>query len=337
MTSVGVSLGLWGDRPAGEALTTATAADDLGYPELWIGEMATYDAFALATSIGLRTRRIALTVGPLPVAVRDPMMIAMGAASVADLTGRPVGVAVGTSSPVVVQDWHGRPRVRGDLALRESVQALRPLLAGEKAAVDGRILRTRGYRLRLAAPRSPITVAAFGPSAVAVAAELADRMVLNLVTPDSAARLVALMRDRTPPGRTAPKVAVWVSAAVDPDAEAVERVRRAVVGYLAAPGYAEAFAEAGFADVVAYARGRPHPRELLAAIPTALVESVALLGDAERIRRRIAEYAAAGVDEIALLPVCTDADPGGAGTLRALAGPVERKPAGPRQGVECRS
>jgi alkanesulfonate monooxygenase SsuD/methylene tetrahydromethanopterin reductase-like flavin-dependent oxidoreductase (luciferase family) len=58
-----VSLGLWLDRPADEVLATADAADAAGYPELWVGEMATYDAFALATAVGLRTQRIDLTVG----------------------------------------------------------------------------------------------------------------------------------------------------------------------------------------------------------------------------------------------------------------------------------
>ncbi|MEV4184773.1 LLM class flavin-dependent oxidoreductase, partial [Streptosporangium canum] len=127
---LGVSLGLWQDRPAGEALLTARAADELGYGELWVGEMATYDAFALATAVGLATGRIGLTVGPLAVAVRDPMMIAMGVASVSDLVGRPVNVAVGTSSPLVVEDWHGRSRARAATALREAVRALRPLLDG---------------------------------------------------------------------------------------------------------------------------------------------------------------------------------------------------------------
>ncbi|MFI6320244.1 LLM class F420-dependent oxidoreductase [Nonomuraea sp. NPDC050556] len=285
-----VSLGLWQDRPAAEALVTARAADELGYPELWIGEMATYDAFALATAIGLATERIPLTVGPLAVAVRDPAMIAMGVASVADLTGRQVNVAVGTSSPVVVEEWHGRERRSSQL--RETVEQLRPLLDGEKS----------GYRLRLPAPRSEITVAAFGPRAVKTAA-LADRMVLNLVTPASANRLAA--------GRTA----VWVIAAVDPDQEAVERIRRGLVGYLAAPGYGEMFAEAGFQDVVDFARTRPHPRDLLQAIPDALLHEIALIGGVDEVRERLNAYR---VDEIALVPVSTDADPGGVDTLKML-------------------
>jgi len=72
LPALSVSLGLWQDRPSDEVLVTAIAADRLGYGELWIGEMATYDAFVLGAVIGERTERISLTLGPFAVAVRDP-------------------------------------------------------------------------------------------------------------------------------------------------------------------------------------------------------------------------------------------------------------------------
>ena len=50
--------------------------------------MATFDAFALGAVVAERTARAALTIGPLAVVVRDPVMIAMGAGSLAELTGR---------------------------------------------------------------------------------------------------------------------------------------------------------------------------------------------------------------------------------------------------------
>jgi alkanesulfonate monooxygenase SsuD/methylene tetrahydromethanopterin reductase-like flavin-dependent oxidoreductase (luciferase family) len=135
--TLAVALGLWQDRPPDEALETAQAADGLGYRELWIGEMATYDAFALATAVALQTERIALTVGPLAVGARHPMTVAVGAASVAAIGDRHTDVALGTSSPLVVEEWHGRDQSRVLVALRESVVALRSLLAGDKADVDG--------------------------------------------------------------------------------------------------------------------------------------------------------------------------------------------------------
>jgi hypothetical protein len=77
--------------------------------------------------------------------------------------------------------------------------------------------------------------------------------------------------------------------------------------------------------VVRFARTGPHPGELLAAIPAEIVGHVSLVGAEPFVRARMAEYADAGVDEIALVPGSSAADPAGVGTLTALApapGPV---------------
>ncbi len=248
----------------------------------------------LATAVGLRTERIGLTLGPLAVAVRDPAMIAMGVASVAAITGRPVGVALGTSSPVVVEQWHGRSRRRSAVALAESARVVRRLLAGARSEELGELVGSTGYRLRLPPPRSPLTVAAFGPAAVRVAARYADRMVVNLVSPRMAGDLVrdldVAWAAQPTEVEARPRVAAWVVAAVDAGPVGVEQLRRGVVGYLAAPGYGEMFAREGFAELVAYARTRPHPKDLLAAIPDELVAAVGLIGDGATARDRIEEY-----------------------------------------------
>ncbi|HEV7977024.1 LLM class F420-dependent oxidoreductase [Amycolatopsis sp.] len=311
-----VSLGMWQDRPPEEVLATAWAADAAGYPELWIGEMATWDAFALATAIGGITDQISLTLGPLAVNVRDPAMIAMGVASVATLTGRETGVALGTSSDVVVRDWHGRSSDGAATALGESAQAVRELLAGKKAQLEGKVLRAKGYRLRLASPNPPLTIAAFGSKAIEVAARHADRMVLNLVSPATAATLVRRLHaaaDRL--GTTPPRVAAWVVGALNPGPEAVEQLRRGVVGYLAAPGYSDMFRAEGFGSLVDFALTSPHPRELLAAIGIDVLEAVGLVGPEEQLWARVSAYADAGVDELVIVPSATDADPAGAATL----------------------
>ena len=184
----------------------------------------------------------------------------------------------------------------------------------------GEVISTRGFRLRTRPPGTALTIAAFGRGAVKVAARHADRMVINLVTPKSAARPVRLLHDECrAAGRPVPPVAVWLATVVDPSGPGLEQLRRGLVAYLSAPGYGEMFAEAGFGDLVRFARTRPHPGELLAAIPAELVGHVSLVGDEQAIRARLAEYAAAGVDEVALVPGSSEADPAGAGTLTALA------------------
>jgi probable F420-dependent oxidoreductase len=312
-------LPLWQDRDPLEALETAAIADELGYPQLWIGEMATFDAFALAAAVGDRTRNVELTVGPLAVEVRDPMAMAMGIASVAALTGRPARLAIGASSPVVVAEWHGRPWRRTADRMRETAEALGPLLAGERGSYDGELMHTAGYRLRLPPTSESITMAAFGDRAVAVAARYADRMVINLSTVEGARdarrRLDAAAGEA---GRRPPTLALWVTAGVDGDERSLEQMRRALAGYLAAPGYGEMFAAAGHEELVAFARTGPHPRELVERLPDDLVSAVALTGDIGQVRERIAEYGGAGVDELVVLPATAD-DPGGRRTLEALA------------------
>ena len=309
---------LWQDRPASENMEVAINADRLGYPELWIGEMATYDAFAFATAVGHRTEQIALNIGPLAVSVRTPMTMAMGIASVADLTGRKASLALGASSTVVVEEWHGRHRVRTAKHLDETAQIVRGLLQGEKVGFSGELAACKGYRLRLDAVDSPLTVAAFGPAAVRVAGRRADRMLLNMVTPASLARLREhLAAAAAEAGRPTPQVAVWLTCAIDPGPAAIQQLLRAIVGYLAAPGYAEMINEAGFADLVAFARTRPHPKELLAAMPDELLAAIGLVGSEAAIGERLEQYRAAGADEVCLVPATAD-DPAGLRTLTSM-------------------
>ena len=282
----------------------------MGYPELWVGEMATWDAFALATAIAGDTRAIELCVGPLATAVRDPMAMAMGVASVAAVARRPVHLAIGSSSQMVVERWHGRARERTARHIRETAEALRPLLAGEKTRYEGELVRTDGYRLRLPPPTTSLTIAAFGEATVRVAARLADRMVLNLVTPELVARMA---------GR-APRLAAWVVAAVDPTEETHAQLARGLVPYLGAEGYGEMFTAAGFGELVDAARRGAHPAQLLEQVPPQLSASVGLVGKEDEVRRRAAEYFDAGLDELVLVPATAGDDAGARslGTLRDL-------------------
>ena len=316
--TISVVTPLWQDQPAMDNLTVARNAEKLGFSDLWIGEMATFDAFAFATAVGSEPGNMALNIGPLAVSVRTPMTMAMGEASVAALTGRKTRLAIGASSAVVVEQWHGRPRTRTAKHLEETAIALRGLLNGEKMNFDGEVAKCRGYHLRLDAPGADLTVAAFGPAAVKVAARYSDRMLLNMVTVASAARFRQQLDEAAAKaGRVSPKLALWAGGAINPTDETIHQMLRAKVGYLAAPGYSDMFIEAGFKDLVEFARTRAHPKEILTKMTADLVEAVGVVGDANAMQARLDEYRAAGVDEICIAPA-TAGDPGALKTLQAL-------------------
>ncbi|MFF9212269.1 MULTISPECIES: LLM class F420-dependent oxidoreductase [unclassified Streptomyces] len=304
------------DSPVEEPLRIAELADRLGYREVWVGEGPTWDAFVLATAIGAATRRVALTAGPVPVSVRDAYSIARGAAGTAAVTGgRAVGVAIGTASKRVVEGVHGRPRTRPAAVLEESAAALRTLLHAE----PGRpVVPGSPFRRRLPPPGGPLTVAAFGDRAVGIAAAHADRMLLDLVTPEQ----VRILRGKLDAaaaraGRTPPTLAAWLPAAVDPRPEQVRQVLGSIAGYLTVPGYSDMFRAAGFGTAVGLAASGAGRGELLDALPPEAASTVGLVGDLATVRARAGAYADAGLDEIALVPA-TAGDPGGERTLGAL-------------------
>jgi len=292
--SVGVTMPFWLDRPDEEALEVAAAAADAGIDTAWIGELASFDAFALATAIGIRTPRLRLKVGPLAVGVRSPVALALGISSVASLTRRPTDLALGASSPLIVSGWHDRPWTALAARTRDTLSSVRAILDGE---------RVSGFRLRSPQPQAAITVAAFGPAMTRVAARHADEVVLNLVTPAQVANTRARVdREAAAAGRPPPRLAVWVAAALEPGEAARAQLAGQLAVYLGAPGYGEAFAELGFGALVDRARAGARRAELVEAIPLELASQVAAVGSARDVAARIAAYHDAGADHIAVAP-----------------------------------
>jgi probable F420-dependent oxidoreductase len=310
-----VAVGREDDSAVDEPLRVAEVADRLGYREVWVGEGPTWDSFVLAAAIGRATERVALTAGPVPVSVRDAYTIARGAASVAAVTGRPAGVALGTASKRVVEGVHDRPRVRPAALLEEASAAVRGFL---HATPGEPVVPGSPFRRRLSPPGGPLTVAAFGDRAIATAAAHADRMLLDLVSPEQVRMLRAKLEAAAErAGRTRPTLAAWLPAAVDPQPESLAQVLGSIAGYLTVPGYSDMFVAAGLGEAVELAAAGADRDTLLRALPPEAAGTVGLVGDLDAVRARIDDYAEAGLDEVALVPA-TAGDPAGERTLKAL-------------------
>jgi probable F420-dependent oxidoreductase len=287
------------ERPPTEALAVARLAEELGYRHLWVGESGpTWDGFALATAIGQTTTRIPMTVGPLPVSVRDPATILRAASSVATLAGRPVGVALGTSSTRVVEGIHHRCRAHAATVLGETAETIGPRLHEP----DEEHLHRQGFRRRLPPPGGGLTVAAFGERTIRAAARHAECMLLDLVSPEQVAHLRKKLDAAAQQVGRHPRLAAWLPAAVDPDKAAYRQVLDSIAGYLTVSGYAEMFTAAGYGDAVALAHAGADRAQLVDALPREAAHTVGLVGDLDTVHARLQAYATAGLDEIGILP-----------------------------------
>ena len=218
--------------------------------------MVSFDAFALATAIGIRTPGSRLRLGPLPISVRTPAAIALGAKSVAALTGCEIDVALGASSPAIVTGWHDRAWLHSAARMRETIECLSTLLRGERSNYDGSYVRSHGSRLRHPLPHTRIGVGSFGVAMTRLAAEVADEVVLNLASPERVALVRKQIDDHAATAhRKPPRLTVWVPLAMRPGEASLRQAANQLAVYLAPPGYGEMFCGLGFSDLVERARG----------------------------------------------------------------------------------
>lgn len=319
LPAIGVALPLWPDRPPEELLEVGRATIELGLPELWLGEMATFDSVALAAALAARAGdRTRLTVGPLPVGLRDPVALALGLATVSSLAAEPVDIALGASTRVVVEDWHGQPFDHVIERTSETITALRQILGGGRSDFRGRHVRSRGFRLWADCSKTRITLAGFGPRMLELGARMCDRVVLNMVTPEIVRQVRAQIDEvSASAGRPSPSLAVWMMASIDTDTASLRQIARNVAIYLRQPSYRPLFVEAGFGRFVHLAASVP-TSELIDAIPLELIELVAAVGSIDRVLEASRAHGDAGADVVCLVPA-TAGDPAASRLLAALA------------------
>ncbi|MFE3226301.1 LLM class flavin-dependent oxidoreductase [Nocardia sp. NPDC059228] len=202
------------------------AADESGLDELWLWEDCFLEGgIATAAAALAWSERVRVGVGVLPVPLRNVAVTAMELATLERMfPGRGIwGVGHG------VQDWMGQvgERVASPITLlREYLDALRALLAGQRITVKGRYVRLDDVALDWppsAAP--PILAAATGPRTLSVVGEAADGVILTSSTPADGIRTAAgIVRAARPEALAAQPypIVVYLLAATGPGA--AERV-----------------------------------------------------------------------------------------------------------------
>ncbi|WP_229073783.1 LLM class flavin-dependent oxidoreductase [Actinoplanes sp. DH11] len=199
-------------NPPERLRSVARAADEAGLEELWLWEDCFLESgIATAAAALAWTERLTVGIGLLPVPFRNVAVLGMEAATLHRLfPGRAI-ITLGHG----VQDWMGQvgARVGSPLTLlREHIEALKALLAGETVTTSGRYVQLDGVKLDHP-PLGPARVyaGATGPKTRALACEVADGILLTAGTP---AAEVAAVR------AAAAAVTVYVHAATGPDAGA---------------------------------------------------------------------------------------------------------------------
>jgi probable F420-dependent oxidoreductase len=298
---------------AAERLEMCVAAEAAGVRQAWLAEVAGPEAFSLAGAVAARTSALEVGVAVVAAGTRPPALLAMGAATVSQLgNGRPVAVGIGSSSEVIVERWHGRSFAAPLARVRETTDATRAALAGERD-YDGTEVSMSGFRLD-GPPAGPVTlyVGALGPRMLRLAGEVGDGVCLNMMPPEVVPRQLSEIRagagvDELPDEFGVMARIHWVPG--DP-AAGRDMIRGAFGPYFAQPVYNRFLAWCGYpdeADAIATAFAAGDRAGVAAAFTDDIIDGFVLLGSVDDARARLRAFADAGLRTAAVSVIAPDA------------------------------
>ena len=320
--------------PAGIPLAEVPAflheAADWGYSAAWAGEAAGPDFPSVLGAIAAGGPPMDLGIAVAPVQTRSPWLLAATASTLSHLSGGRFSLGVGPSSELIVERWSGVPFERPLQRVRETVEVVRAILAGEKVTHDSEHFSTSSYRLFAAPPAHvPIIVGALNPMSLRQAGEIGDGVALNQLSANDLPKVLGQVRtgaERS--GRTLDDLTVVARIfclVTDDVPGAREAIRRTFTPYAATQGYNRFFAYLGFEEEMAElweafaARDRERAQ---AAFTDELVDTIAVLGDEEAVAAGTRAYLDNGVDVAAVACMTGDAATARR-TLRAAARALE--------------
>ncbi|MBV8196157.1 MAG: LLM class F420-dependent oxidoreductase [Candidatus Dormibacteraeota bacterium] len=314
---LGLSLGYWGSGPPADAAALLLEAERLGFDSAWTSEAYGSDALTPLAWWGSNTRTIRLGTAICQISARAPAATAMAALTLDHLSGGRFVLGLGVSGPQVVEGWYGQPFAKPLARTREYVAIVRQVLRRDAPLTNegphyplpfpqgtglAKPLKSIVYPLRAALP---IIMGAEGPKNVALAAEIADGWFPFLFSPQHMGAFGASLEEgfaRPGARRSASdfEVIATTPVIIDNDVDrAAQALKPMLALYIGGMGAREAnfhfdvFVRMGF-DAEArrvqqlYLDGQR--REAVNAVPTKLVEQIALIGPRDKIRDELAAW-----------------------------------------------
>ena len=311
---LGLNTGYWPSRPPGPPPgieATIAEAERLGFDSMWTAEAYGSDVLTPLAWWGARTERMRLGTAIVQLSARTPTATAMAAMTMDHLSGGRFILGLGVSGPQVVEGWYGQPFAKPLARTREYIAIVRDVVARQGPVTApgphyplpypggtglGKPLKSMLHPVR---ETIPIFLGAEGPKNVALCAELCDGWLALFFSP----RNEGFYRDALAEGFAREgarrsfddfEVCATVPLIVHDDVEAAADMLRPMyalyfggMGARGANFHHDVAVRLGYEAEAKrcqdlYLEGRKD--EAGAALPTRLVEELALIGPRDKVR-----------------------------------------------------
>jgi len=308
---LGVSTGYWAGGPPPGVPEALAEAEKLGFDSVWAAEAYGSDVLTPLAWWGASTSKLRLGTSIMQMSARTPAAAAMAAMTLDHLSGGRFILGLGVSGPQVVEGWYGQPFGKPLARTREYIEIIRRILAREGPVTFegeyytlpypngtglGKPLKASIHVLR---SDIPIFLGAEGPKNIALAGEICDGWLALFFSPHHEdfyrdALAEGFAREGARRSFEDFEIAASVPVIIDDDVErAADTLRPMYALYFGGMGarnrnfHADVAKRMGYEGEVEkiqdlYLGGKKD--EAAAAVPTKLVEQLALIGPPDKIR-----------------------------------------------------
>jgi 5,10-methylenetetrahydromethanopterin reductase len=254
---------------------------DEGFRRVWLTQMPYEPDLLTVLAVALReVDGIEVATGVIPIQNQHPMLLAQRALTLSLIGNGRFILGLGMTHRAVTEGMWGIPWDKPVRRMREYLDGLQPLLAGQAADAVGETVTTRGALQIPGAPTPDIYIAALGPQLLRLAGRRTAGTMTWMTGPKTLANhVVPTLRqaaaDAGRPDRSVRVVAALPVSVTDDVAGARAQATHQFAVYGQLPSYRAMLDREGFAGP----------------------EDVAIIGDERSVADRIDDLRAAGVDE----------------------------------------
>ncbi len=289
-----------------EMLEVCREAEAAGAASLWFAQHMGYrEAVVWATAAASVTRSTTLVPTAISPYLWPPLPVAMAISTLGELTqGRVIlNVSVGN---ILNLGKSGIEPVKPIRIMREYVEALRALWAGQPVTKEGELHKLRGAKMAFDQGRQyPIYIASTGPQMLRLAGEIADGVLLSAgLTLASTRRCLELAAAGMPTRGHAPaslRKASFINCNVSKDGAAARAAMLRKLAFLfRSRGHADNIRSSNLAidhQAVMEAHRRHDFDAAVRLLPQEAASVFAVAGTPSQCRDRLADYLAIGLDE----------------------------------------
>lgn len=278
-------------------------AQERGYRDLWTGETNGADGFTPLALASAWTQSVRLGTGIVNPFTRGVTVLAQHAAALSDASGGRFCLGLGSSSNVIVERWNGIPFSKPLTRVREAVEALRPVLRGERGP--------GGFKLDPPpAHPVPIYIAALRDRMLQLGGELGDGTFVNFLPLSAVGHVTEQIRAgerRARRDQGSSDVVCRFFCIPLPEEEGLAMARHLFAAYATVPVYTAFFRSLGWSEqldpmVEAWEAG---DRKLaLERAPDDLIREIFIFGSPPQQLARLEQFAAHGITTLVLSMLC---------------------------------